>query len=281
MLGMVSNLHLLFLAPNGRFVPRWTWRQAAGFTGAMVALAVYALGTTHRVGLLASMGFFFVAVLLWLVLIGVGIACQVYRYRRVSSPVERQQIKWVATGLAGVTVGILINAALLATVGALSGPARLWSNLARVTLVNVSLLAWPICLAFSILRYRLWDIDVLLRRTLIYSALTSILALAYFASVVALQSAFRLVTGEAQSTLVVVLSTLAIAALFGPLRRRVQAAIDRRFFRQKYDAAHTLTNFAAALRDETDLQHLSEQLENVVQETMQPAQVSLWLRRRT
>jgi hypothetical protein len=215
------------------------------------------------------------------VLIGVGIACQAYRYRRVSNAVERQQIKWVAAGLAGVTVGILINAALLATVGALSGPARLWSNLARVTLVNLSLLAWPISLAFSILRYRLWDIDVLIRRTLIYSSLTGTLGLAYFASVVALQSAFRLITGEAQSTLVVVLSTLAIAALFGPARRRAQAAIDRRFYRRKYDAAHTLAGFAASARDETDLDRLSTQLVDVVDQAMQPAQVSLWLRRRT
>jgi hypothetical protein len=137
----------------------------------------------------------------------------------------------------------------------------------------------PAGILVAILRYRLWDIDVLIRRTLIYSVLTVVLALAYFGTVLVLESLFRGITGQGQNSLVVVLSTLAIAALFGPLRSRVQAWIDRRFYRRKYDAAWTLAGFAASARDETDLAQLSTRLVDVVEETMQPAHVDLWLRK--
>jgi hypothetical protein len=130
----------------------------------------------------------------------------------------------------------------------------------------------------AVLRYRLWDIDVIIRLTLIYSVLSAVLALANFGTVLLLESAFRALTGQGQNSLVVVLSTLAIAALFGPVRSRVQATIDKRFFRKKYDAARTLTGFAAGARDETDLGQLSAHLVQVVDETMQPANVGLWLR---
>jgi hypothetical protein len=139
-------------------------------------------------------------------------------------------------------------------------------------------LCLPVALAIAITRYRLWDIDVIIRRTLIYTVLTALLVLAYFGSVLVLESVFRALTGQGQNSLVVVLSTLAIAALVGPLRRRVQAAIDRRFFRRKYDAARTLAGFAASARDETDLARLSERLVGVVQETIAPEHVSMWLR---
>jgi hypothetical protein len=125
----------------------------------------------------------------------------------------------------------------------------------------------------------LWDIDVIIRRTLIYSALSAVLAAAYLGTVVLLQAASRLATGQGQNSLVVVLSTLAIAALFGPVRSRVQSAIDRRFYRRKYDAARTLASFAASARDETDLDQLSTHLVRVIDQTMQPAHVGLWLRK--
>jgi hypothetical protein len=284
LVGMLSLIHVVVLSPNGRFVPRWMLAIAAGCTGCLVAMgvtllpeSVHALATGAGLRL-PPVWLVMVMFAIWGMCLVVGIAGQFYRYRRVSGPVERQQTKWVAAGLAAVTLGILVNAVLLGIVGSLSGAPRLWAQLARATLVNTCLLGLPVCLAFSILRYRLWDIDVIIRRTLIYSALTGVLALAYLASVVALQSAFRLMTGQAQSTLVVVLSTLAVAVLVGPLRRRVQAAIDRRFYRRKYDAARTLAGFASAARDETDLDRLSAQLVTVVQETMEPASVGLWLR---
>jgi len=138
----------------------------------------------------------------------------------------------------------------------------------------------PFVFGTAILRYGLWDIDVLINRTLVYGTLTAILALVYFGLVVGLQFLLRELTSQvASSPLIIVGSTLAIAALFQPLRRRIQSAIDRRFYRRKYDAAKTLAHFSAILRDEVDLNQLSEQLVEVVEETMQPAHVSLWLRK--
>jgi hypothetical protein len=130
----------------------------------------------------------------------------------------------------------------------------------------------------AILRYRLWDIDILIRRTLVYAVLTALLALGYLGSILALQSIVGVFAGQDNTPLVTVLSTLLIAALFVPLRRRVQAVIDQRFYRRKYDAARTLAAFGAALRDETNLEQLSAHLTAVVDETMQPQSLGLWLK---
>jgi hypothetical protein len=144
-------------------------------------------------------------------------------------------------------------------------------------LAGVGGLGGPIAIGIAILRYRLYEICTLINRTLVYGSLTAMLVALYFGGIIVLQRVFVALTGE-QSTLAVVASTLLIAALFNPLRHRIQAFIDRRFYRRKYDAAKTLEGFSAKLRDETDLDALSDDLVGVVRETMQPAHVSLWLR---
>jgi hypothetical protein len=152
-----------------------------------------------------------------------------------------------------------------------------WLRWAGEVMIVAALLGTPIAMGIAILRYRLYEIDLLINRTLVYGLLTAILAAIYFGGIVLLQRLFVALTGE-KSTLAVVASTLVIAALFTPLRRRIQSFIDRRFYRRKYDARKTLEAFSARLRDETDLDALSDDLTSVVRETMQPTHVSLWLR---
>jgi K+-sensing histidine kinase KdpD len=135
----------------------------------------------------------------------------------------------------------------------------------------------PLAIGVAVLRYRLWDIDLLIRRTLVYSILTVILTLIYFGSVVSLQELSQLITRQQESPVATVLSTLAIAALFSPLRRRIQARVDHRFYRQKYNAEQVLANFSTTLREEVNLEQLTDSILEVVRETMQPIHVSLWL----
>ena len=183
------------------------------------------------------------------------------RYRRASG-VERQQLKWLAL------------AAVLATLFLVGQPLgeALWNLLDAATTT-----ALYVAVGIAILRYRLYDIDLLINRTLAYGSLTATLVALYFGGIVVLQRLFVVLTGE-RSTLAVVGSTLLIAALFNPLRRRIQSFVDRRFYRRKYDAAKTLEAFSARLRDETDLDALNSEFVGVVRETVQPAYVSMWLR---
>jgi hypothetical protein len=161
---------------------------------------------------------------------------------------------------------------------AAGGTHPLWIGLLEDA-ITLSFAGVPIAVGFAVLKYRLYNIDLLINRTLVYGSLTALLALVYFAGVATTQAIFRGLTGqEQQPQLAVVIPTLVIAALFNPLRRRIQSFIDRRFYRRKYDAAKTLEAFSAKLRDETDLDALSDDLVGVVRETMQPAHVSLWLR---
>jgi hypothetical protein len=205
------------------------------------------------------------------------------RYRRSGGEV-RQQIKWIA--FAASFMGVLYLSIM--SVGIVSllvsapetpndlGTRSLWGAL----LEDVGVLSFagvPVAIGFAVLKYRLYDIDLLINRTLVYGSLTATLVALYFGGIVVLQRVFVLLTGQ-QSTLAVVASTLLIAALFTPLRRRIQSFIDRRFYRRKYDARKTLEAFSSKLRDETDLDALSEDLTSVVWETMQPAHVTLWLR---
>ncbi len=154
----------------------------------------------------------------------------------------------------------------------------LFFQLVRFTLFTLAVILFPLSFAVAILRYRLWDIDFIIRRTLVYGALTIALALVYVIIVVLLQSLFQAISGESRSSFVTVVSTLAIAALFGPLRRRVQEVIDQRFFRRKYDAANALMAFSQTARDEVDIDRLTATLMDVVNDTIQPSSASLWLK---
>jgi hypothetical protein len=201
-----------------------------------------------------------------------GVVSLYFRFRHAEQ-VEREQIKWLAYAGAVLLTGAIL---LYAGPDPLNG---LWIRQVGFALWVIGFVGLPIAIGIAIFKYRLYEIDILINRTLVYGSLTGALVLMYFGSVATTQVIFRVLTGqEEQPQLVIVVSTLVIAALFNPLRRRIQALIDRRFYRRKYDAAKTLETYSAKLRDETDLDALNAELIGVVNETMQPAHVSLWLR---
>jgi hypothetical protein len=198
----------------------------------------------------------------------------VVRFRRAAGE-ERQQIKWFAFAAGFAALGWVVSSLAYANY---EGTESLLLVVAQLLLL-LSLLGIPLAVGIAILKYRLYDIDIVINRTLVYGSLTATLLAVYFGGVATIQAVFRFLTGqEQQPQLAVVVSTLAIAALFNPVRRRIQSFIDRRFYRRKYDAAKTLETFSAKLRDETNLEALNNELVGVVRETMQPAHVSLWLR---
>jgi hypothetical protein len=195
-------------------------------------------------------------------------AASILTRRDKGSRVERQQIKWLGYAFALMIVGLVLPFLGVA----------FWAVIVAVAAFN----SFPLAVGIAVLRYRLFDIDVIINRTLVYGGLTATLGLAYFGGVTVSEMIFRAFTGrEEQPQLAIVISTLVIAALFTPLRRRIQSFIDRSFYRRKYDARKTLEDFSAQLRNETDLKALSDDLVGVVRETMQPAHVSLWLRSET
>jgi hypothetical protein len=260
---------LLLLFPTGR-LPSRRWRPLAWIatlSGAGVLLLNLLYDNRPDIvgGMITAMTI--VVVSLIFVTILLSALSLVVRYRRASG-VERQQLKWVA--LAAV-VTILFTAAQLSWLNVVLSK-LLWNLLE--TAQQIVLYA---AVGVAILRHRLYDIDVVINRTLVYLSLTATLVALYFGGIVLVQTTLRTLTGQ-ESSLAVVASTLVIAALFNPLRRRIQSFIDRRFYRRKYDARKTLEAFSARLRDETDLQALNGELTRVVRETMQPAHVSLWLR---
>jgi hypothetical protein len=277
---MLVFLPLLF--PNGH-PPSRRWRPVAWLGGLSIGLICVLMsivlwpdrgpalvgpegaaeeGTSHALFVVVD-----VVAIPMMLLAGLGAVTSLFvRFHRARGD-ERQQIKWFASAAALTLVWYLV-----------------WGQFTRglpeaiVALASLLVLQTiPVATGIAILRYRLYDIDVIINRTLVYGSLTVTLVALYFGGIVVLQRIFVTLTGQ-QSTLAVVASTLLIAALFTPLRRRIQGFIDRRFYRSKYDARKTLEAFSAQLREETDLNALSEALVGVVRETMQPAHVSLWLR---
>ena len=287
-------IYLVLLFPDGR-LPSRRWRPLAWHSGAVIILlgvvSVLAPGElTELEGVRNPFGLEgapwlvdaeIVLLLLFVACILASAVSLILRYRH-SGGEMREQIKWIA--LAGSFVGLLLSIVLGVLIVAevmrgSGGSTPLWLQ-GLLFVMLLSFAGVPVAIGFAVLKYRLYDIDLLINRALVYGSLTATLAVVYVGSVVGLQLVFRGLTGQ-ESTLAVVASTLAIAALFGPLRSRVQAFVDRRFYRRKYDAAKTLEAFNARLRDETDLEALSSDLVGVASATMQPQHVSLWLRRET
>jgi hypothetical protein len=278
-LGLFTYLFVLF--PEGRLLsPRWRW--ILWLSGAAIAAATLSEafmpgpieglepvqnplgieGAGDVLSFVSALADFFYAALL------ITSALSVFLRLRRAKGDERQQLKWLAYAAA-----LLAGVAALGVVIELSGGAGWWF----FVVILISLLGIPVAIGVAILRHRLYDIDLLINRTLVYGSLTAALVALYFGAIVVLQRLFVLLTGE-KSTLAVVASTLVIAALFTPLRGRIQSFIDRRFYRRKYDARKTLAAYSATLRDETDLEALNNELVGVVTETMQPAHVFVWLR---
>jgi hypothetical protein len=264
---------VFLLFPTGQFVPSFTrWI-------AVVTLAVLVLSFLPNTPFTQNPSAIFFGYLVSLGIVATLALVQLYRYRRNSSPLQRQQTKWVVFGLA-VPCAIIVGGYGLAIIPALgdpSAPAGASYQLAFAAIQGCTLLLIPLSFGFAMLRARLWDIDVLINRTLVYGTLTVILTGVYVGLVIGLSALLRGVISQ-DNGVAIVLSTLAIYVLFQPLRRRLQAIIDRRFYRRKYDAARTLAAFSASLRNEVDLHQLREQLVAVVEETMLPAHVWLWLR---
>ncbi len=266
----VPTFFLLF--PSGRFVPRWTrW----GVLVFVLYFVWYIFLTNAYLGQLSGViALVFAALILGLV------GLQVYRYRRVSIFRERQQTKWVVFGLVVALGGF----ALFLIIGSLFLPPELLNSSGAGVLLPTTataglLLFIPVSIAIAILRSRLYDIDTIINKALVYGGLSGILGAVYAGLIIGLESLAGVITRQgSQQPVALVVSTLVIYALFQPLRSHIQSIIDRRFYRRKYDAAKIVAAFSATLRQEVDLDQLREQLLAVVQETMQPTHVSLWLR---
>jgi hypothetical protein len=280
-------LFTMLLFPDGRpLSPRWRWVPLFGL--GMIAFSLFVVVFSATLTLIENedwvvanpIGFLPPLTELPLLIVGASLAlialillclaAPFVRYRR-SVGVERKQIKWLFYAC-GLFVIVFVPGLVISDLaGTLLND--VWS-----VLYVLAIMAVPVAIAVAVLRYRLYDIDVIIRKTLVYAVLTGLLAMVYLGSVVLLQAVFETITGQ-RSPVVIVISTLLIAALFAPLRRRVQTAIDQRFFRQKYDAQRVLSQFAQTARDEVDLETLTAELVRVTRETVQPESVSIWLKR--
>ena len=277
-IGLFLFLALLF--PDGG-PPSSRWRPFAWAVGAVIVVGTVAVAvwpetaagfdlTDHPLGVEVATDVVNPVEVIVYTLALVAMSSLVVRLRR-SKGVERQQVKWFAYAVVVLAISAILAYVVSETMGIR------WLGWISSVLVIVGVVGLPVAVGIAILRYRLYNIDIIINRTLVYGTLSAILVSLYVGSIVVSQGILRALTGQG-SQLAVVASTLAVAALFNPLRHRIQSFIDRRFYRRKYDARRTLEAFSAKLRNETDLDALSNALVDVVSETMQPAHVSLWLR---
>ena len=270
-LGSLCLVLFFYVFPSGHFVPsftRWVTVVALLYWGFGYFFPAASFNPFSRSQVLN--------VLTYLGLLGGFVVTQIYRYRRVSSPVQRQQTKWVVYGvsLGGGGYLALFTFSLFFPSLFLTGSL---ASLIKLTVIYGLALLVPCSLCLAILRSRLWEIDLIINRTLVYGTLTALLALVYVGLVIGLSTLLRGIISQ-DNSVAIVLSTLSIAALCQPFRHRIRQVIDRRFYRRKYNAVQTLAAFSTTLRHEVDLDQLRETLLAVVQETMQPAHVSLWVR---
>jgi hypothetical protein len=269
-LGHVSFSLFFFLFPSGRFVPDWSRWAALG-------VIVYWIYSTFFADDQNSSGIAPDNLILFALLLCV-VGVQVYRFRRVSTPRERQQTKWVVYGFA---VGITAFVLLIILGSAFLPPTVLDSSVITTLVLDTSiycfLLLIPVSIAIAVLRSQLWDIDTIINQTLVYVSLTGLLGALYAGLILGLEGLIGSMTGATNLPVVLVVSTLVIARLILPVRSRLQATIDHRFYRRKYDAERVLNTFTGALRSEIDLEQLRTQLLGIVNETIQPVTASLWL----
>jgi hypothetical protein len=268
-IAFMSWMLFFYLFPSGRFVPRAARWLAVGWI--VFAGLWNFFGATPLAPLNWPKPLFAVAIaVLW----GSFPVCQVYRYRRASDAVQRQQTKWVVFGVAVAVVGFLLTLVAVGPPPVDLPQEQVGRGLVSMLLMDLFVLAIPVSIGVAVLKYRLFDIDRLINRTLVYGLLTAILGLGYIGAVLVLSQ----VLGQDRSNLAVAGATLVVAAMFQPARRRIQQAVDRRFNRRKYNTAQTIQAFSARLRNEVDLDPLATELLAVVDQTMEPTRVSLWLR---
>ena len=263
-----------YLFPDGRFVPRWAWLLGSLF---IIQFVFYLLPYPYDILHWPDAA----KLLVQLAVYGSAIGTQVYRYVAVATPLQRQQIKWFTFGFsASLLITMLFTLAPI-FFPALNAPDSWFMTggiLGSPSLLFLAYFSIVASIGIALLRYRLWDIDVLINRTLVYGLLTGILLTFYIGLTIGGQALLVNLFGDrGDNQVLLVVSTLIVAALFQPLRRRIQTSIDRRFYRYKYDAARTLARFSTTLQSETDLAQLQERLTHVVSETMRPAHISLYL----
>jgi len=271
--GFLAFATLLYVFPDGRFVPSWTkWLVSIFVVFILCQSYVYFNDPEISESVFETM--------VPIVYFTLGVASQIYRYMRVSGPVERQQTKWAITAfILFISLGFMFliffpNSTNMQFPPTGSDLVGFFVFYAVLSIVTINFL---IAFGFAIFRYRLYDIDIIIRRTIVYGALTLTLVLVYFGSVLMLQSIFTAIGGQ-QSPIIIVISTLLIAALFNPFRRRLQGFIDRRFYRRRYDAQLLVDLYAITTRDETDIDILNNKLVAVVHEAISPESVKLWLK---